>query len=120
MDFGPYWASAICKIGNSSNFLVVACRKYLDFTSYYVTLFVVFLNTLVILVLAKHLWRAFWIVDCKGKGGKGKQKCNEKSVAINMMNEEQELSLQCVDDNFCIEVILAAFDFFRVSETKQD
>ena len=26
----------------------------------------------------------------------------------------------CIDDNFCIEVILAAFDFFRVSEMKQD
>ena len=40
------------------------------------------------------------------------------SVAIDMSAED--LALQCIDDNFCIEVILAAFDFFRVSETKQD
>ena len=49
------------------------------------------------------------------------QKKNKKegSVAINMGCLPGELD-GCMDDNFCIEVILAAFDFFRVSETKQD
>ena len=52
--------------------------------------------------------------------GKATSGSNTKasSVAIDMSAED--LALQCIDDNFCIEVILAAFDFFRVSETKQD
>ncbi len=40
------------------------------------------------------------------------------SVAIEIDPECSDSA--CIDDNFCIEVILATFDFFRVSETKQD
>ncbi len=47
---------------------MVVVRKYLDFTSYWVTLFVVLANTAVICVLAKHLWRAWWIKDPGGAG----------------------------------------------------
>ena len=32
----PYWASTLCKMRYSRNILVVAVRKYLDVTSYYV------------------------------------------------------------------------------------
>ena len=32
----PYWASTLCKMRHSRNILVVAIRKYLDVTSYYV------------------------------------------------------------------------------------
>ena len=32
----PYWASTLCKLRHSRNILVVAIRKYLDVTSYYV------------------------------------------------------------------------------------
>ena len=32
----PYWASTLCKMRHSRNILVVAVRKYLDVTSYYV------------------------------------------------------------------------------------
>ena len=32
----PYWASTLCKMRHSRNILVVAIRKYLDITSYYV------------------------------------------------------------------------------------
>ena len=32
----PYWASTLCKMRHSRNILVVAVRKYLDVTSYYI------------------------------------------------------------------------------------
>ena len=61
VDVGPYWMGALCRIKASNNIFVRLIRKYLDFTSYYITIAVAVLNTLVMCVLAKHLWRAYWI-----------------------------------------------------------
>ena len=61
----PWWSSAICGLAGSRNLLAVAFRTYMDFTTYYVTLFVVAVNTVIMMVLSKHLWRAFWIKEEK-------------------------------------------------------
>ncbi len=34
----PYWMSTVCRLSLSKNILVVALRKYLDFTTYYVSI----------------------------------------------------------------------------------
>ena len=84
------------------------------------------LNTLILLLLWKHLWRAFWI---RGKGGggedsaksaKGKNGGGDKdNVAITI--GDCAAAAGCLpEDNFLIEVVLALFDFFRISQTKQD
>lgn len=118
-------------------------RKYVRFSSYYFTVAVGLGDTLVMLLLAKHLWKAWWMppitsgphsvsrlpllpaddgppVDMRPEpvvteppGGP----LDQEAVSIEIGVGED---LQCMDDNFVIEVILAALDFFRVSETKQD
>ena len=151
----PWWFTALCYTRNSDAFVFYYFRFYLDFTAYYITLFAAAFNTVIILVLAKHLYRALYLNEERVPDRKhnvvqvnpivatGKQKRllqqqeaaqaqaqqkqqqqvtnnNTKgSVAINMGHCGPELE-GCIDDNFCIEVILATFDFFRVSETKQD
>ncbi len=114
----------LSRLSASHNVLVVLVRKYLDFTSYWITLFVVMANTGVMLVLAKHLWRAWWIqdkADAKPVPSNKSSSADKKgSVSIDMGEEAAAALQHCMDDNFLIEVILAAFDFFRVSETKQD
>ncbi len=119
-------------MSQSNNILLVLLRKYLDFTSYWVTLFVVLANTGVMMVLAKHLWRAWWIKEGEKKPAMGPNKksadghsnsSKEKEpgcVSIDMGEEAAAAIQNCIDDSFLVEVILAAFDFFRVSETKQD
>ena len=122
-----YWSSIICSISTSTYMMAAILRKYLDFTSYYISIGVAIVNTVIMLVLSKHLWRAYWIKSphkqnaqnqaSKDSSAAGKID-NSDSVSIDM--ECSGGNLVCVDDNFCIEVILAAFDFFRVSETKVD
>ena len=83
------------------------------------------LNTLILVLLWKHLWRAFWI---KGKGDdedsvnsvKSKSDGEDKdNVAITI--GDCAAAAGCLpEDNFLIEVVLALFDFFRISQTKQD
>ena len=86
------------------------------------------LNTLILVLLWKHLWRAFWIKAGGGEedtgkaakrgrnGGGGGDKDN---VAITI--GDCAAAAGCLpEDNFLIEVVLALFDFFRISQTKQD
>ena len=84
------------------------------------------LNTLILVLLWKHLWRAFWM---KGKGNaedgsantaKSKSDGEDKdNVAITI--GDCAAAAGCLpEDNFLIEVVLALFDFFRISQTKQD
>ena len=74
------------------------------------------------------MWRAFFIkYGLDGKPLAPLVIRDRQSIAINMEagggggGGENEANIACMDDNFLIEVILAAFDFFRVSDTlKQD
>ena len=85
------------------------------------------LNTLILVLLWKHLWRAFWIKA--GSGGeedsgnaakRGRSGGGDKdNVAITI--GDCAAAAGCLpEDNFLIEVVLALFDFFRISQTKQD
>ena len=120
-DFRPYWVSFICMISQSNNLFVSIFRKYLDFTTYYVIILVVGVNSVIILVLSKHLWRAFFIKKRSKMLMAPLVKRDSSWVSINMDNGGEAVpNVACMDDNFCIEVILAAFDFFRVSDTNKE
>ena len=159
IDLHPYWSAIVCNVSGSKNIFVRLLRKYVRFSSYYFTVFVGALDTLVMILLAKHLWRAWWVkptnpydegerapqypliprdegrpvetAPARASGGgkiqiHGKKalngvsgppvdlECDEVRIEIGVGDD-----LRCMDDNFLIEVILAALDFFRVSETKQ-
>ncbi len=125
-DFRPYWATIVCAVSQSNNLALTLFRKYLDFSTYYIVLLVVGVNTIIIFVLSKHLWRAFFIKKAK-KGSLPEESSgvpplvkrhDSNWVSINM--EDNNANIACMDDNFCIEVILAAFDFFRVSDTTKE
>ena len=83
------------------------------------------LNTLILVLLWKHLWRAFWIkgkVDDEDSVNSVKSKSDgedKDNVAITI--GDCAAAAGCLpEDNFLIEVVLALFDFFRISQTKQD
>ena len=83
------------------------------------------LNTLIVVLLWKHLWRAFWIkgkVDDEDSVNSVKSKSDgedKDNVAITI--GDCAAAAGCLpEDNFLIEVVLALFDFFRISQTKQD
>ena len=93
-------------------------------------LLVAVLNTLILVLLWKHLWRAFWI---KGKGGGGEEDTDNSARSKSDGDDDDvkdkvaitigdcAAAAGCLpEDNFLIEVVLALFDFFRISQTKQD
>jgi hypothetical protein len=87
------------------------------------------------LLLGKHLWRALRLKDesrfrminnngrrKNGKSGGGDKAKKEGNVSINIGDCSGGGGVPgCIpEDNFLIEVILALFDFFRLTQTKQD
>eukprot|EP00095_Tigriopus_kingsejongensis_P011177 maker-scaffold456_size166325-snap-gene-0.20 protein:Tk11177 transcript:maker-scaffold456_size166325-snap-gene-0.20-mRNA-1 annotation:"Uncharacterized protein TCM_039720" len=118
IDLHPYWSGIICNISGSRNVLTRLIRMYVKYSSYYFTVAVGVLDTMVMLLLSKHLWKALRInpkklADVPEERLKLITHCGE-TVSIEIGED-----LACMDDNFVIEVILAALEFFRVSD-KQD
>ena len=105
--------------------------KICDFTASSISPVAV-LNTLILVLLWKHLWRAFWIkaggggeedsgnTAKRGRSGGGEGgRADKDNVAITI--GDCAAAAGCLpEDNFLIEVVLALFDFFRISQTKQD
>ncbi len=87
------------------------------------------LNTLVMLLLWKHLWRALWLkeevpVEIKSScvGGCSPGDNSEVAIQIGECVAGAATAAGClpVEENFLIEIVFALFDFFRISQTKQD
>lgn len=117
IDLHPYWSALVCNISGSRNFFVRMLRNYVRFSSYYFTLSVGVVDTAIMILLAKHLWRALWLEPKTDIPEENLKLIDHHGDTVSIEIGED---LTCMDDNFVIEVILAALDFFRVSEPKQD
>ena len=116
--------TCLTKLANDPNALIAISEtlKNLSFLPSAVAV----LNTLILVLLWKHLWRAFWM---KGKG-KAEDDSANSAKSKNGGEDKDNVAITIGDcaaaagclpeDNFLIEVVLALFDFFRISQTKQD
>ncbi len=97
---------------------LVGLRKYLDFSTYYIALFVLGLETLVMLAISKHLWRALRLEEKKRTPKHKRTKADRNSISIDMNECGCSMAAGCVDDSFFVDLVLATYEFFKVSDSK--